>query len=494
MKPLTGLFLGAGFSFEAGMPLVWELTGEIKSWLTGEKLRQLNSGWRTQGTGHADKVIEDLISVLERPDMHYEAILGHMETQFRRQRVLPQEYHSLYSWLVELVYHLLYYRQVNNDGFFEQHLAAYDGLRALANENTPLWVFSLNHDVIVEAIAARLAIPVHSGFGPSRVTFARRDATGQKIGDIHAEVLTKNDLERRAMYFPNPPQAGIYLLKIHGALDIFTFNNGEDLLKLLPGAPGQDGVIDVLRAANEGLFYEIPGVPGARAKAVNEICYPDEQGVMQFLRRSLLAGAFKFDLRAQQVLPKPMLKHFRQSLNYVTNLVCIGYGFGDLHINLALREWLEFHPERRLEIVSPDAKDVPSFLLHVGPQVRITPSVATDYLDARGGIVRTRREMLEKRVGTLLRSFGKERAHEAIVAFAQANIHRAGQSLLAKLEALPLVNGKPDVSGIGDPAEVAKQWAAELNLTPEESLQCFLDYLDETRSARPTHRPVQTNR
>jgi hypothetical protein len=42
MKPLTGLFLGAGASYEAGMPLVWELTAEIRNWLTADKLRELN--------------------------------------------------------------------------------------------------------------------------------------------------------------------------------------------------------------------------------------------------------------------------------------------------------------------------------------------------------------------------------------------------------------------------------------------------------------------
>ena len=60
------------------------------------------------------------------------------------------------------------------------------------------------------------------------------------------------------MYFPNPPRPGIYFLKIHGALDVFTFNDGQDLLKLLPITPGQEGVIEVLRAANEDLFYPIP--------------------------------------------------------------------------------------------------------------------------------------------------------------------------------------------------------------------------------------------
>lgn len=41
MKRLTGLFLDAGASYEAGMPLVWELTAEIKNWLTPPKIQEL---------------------------------------------------------------------------------------------------------------------------------------------------------------------------------------------------------------------------------------------------------------------------------------------------------------------------------------------------------------------------------------------------------------------------------------------------------------------
>jgi hypothetical protein len=286
-----------------------------KDWLTTKKLRQLNARWRIQGSGYSDCVVDDLISILERPNVHYEGVLGYMEVQFRRQRSFPQEYHGLYSWLVELVYQLLYYRQVNNHAFLNHHLPRYDGIRALAQANAPLWIFSLNHDVMVEAIAARLSIPLHSGFSASIVTLPCRDASGKKKGEIRAEVLTKHDLEHGAMYFPNPPEPGIYLLKLHGALDVFTFNDGQDLLKLLPSAPGQDGVINVLRAANEDLFYLLPEAPGGRAKATNEIAYADDQGVMQFLRRSLLAGAFKFDARGTQVLPQSMLKHFRHNLN-----------------------------------------------------------------------------------------------------------------------------------------------------------------------------------
>lgn len=478
VKHLTGLFLGAGASYEAGMPLLWELTAEIKNWLTSEKILTLNAGWRLQGNGYADSVINDLIVMLERPTVHYEAILGYLELQFRRQRSLPQEYHGLYSWLVELVYQLLYYRQVNNKAFFGRHLQYYDGIRTLAEANAPLWVFSLNHDVMIEAIAARLSIPVHSGFSPSTIALPRRDASGKKNGEIRAEILTKQELEQSAMYFPNPLQPGIYLLKVHGALDIFTFNEGQDLLKLLPSEPGEDGVIEVLRAANEDLFYLLPGAPGSKVKTINEIAYADDQGVMQFLRRSLLAGAFKFDARGNQVLPKSMLKHFRENLNFVTNLVCVGYGFCDVHVNTVLREWLELSPDRRLEIVSPNAQGVPSFLLHLSPQVAFTPSSATEYLDRQAGIVRSLYEQLEKRVASVLRSRGRERANKEIGSFISQDQERISREFLAKLASLPLVDGQPDVSAIGDPTQLAKLWAAEMKLSKEEFLDRLLKHLE----------------
>lgn len=105
---LTGLFIGAGFSRDAGMPLVSELTSEIKSWLTPDKLRALNSGWRTQGRGWSDEAIEDLATILQMGELHYENILGYLEVQIKRQSLsgkipLAQEYSGLYDWVVELV-------------------------------------------------------------------------------------------------------------------------------------------------------------------------------------------------------------------------------------------------------------------------------------------------------------------------------------------------------------------------------------------------------
>jgi hypothetical protein len=133
------------------------------------------------------------------------------------------------------VYQLLYLRHVKLYDAIKSNLKWYDGFQALYDRSSdPLWVFSLNHDLIVELITARLAMPLFTGFTPERVTLPRRDLSGKKTGEMEVEVIRQYELDNHAMRFPNPFVKGIYLLKIHGSLDIFTFNNGKDLLKLLP--------------------------------------------------------------------------------------------------------------------------------------------------------------------------------------------------------------------------------------------------------------------
>ena len=61
---LTGLLLGAGASYDIGMPLALELTKELKKWLTPAKLRWLNDVWQGQGAGYSEATVDDLASVL----------------------------------------------------------------------------------------------------------------------------------------------------------------------------------------------------------------------------------------------------------------------------------------------------------------------------------------------------------------------------------------------------------------------------------------------
>jgi hypothetical protein len=380
-----GLFLGAGASFESGMPLVWDLSAEIRAWLTPDKLRELNQGWRAQGSGNPDEVIDALVASLLDGSMHYENILGNLEVQINRPSTartghLRQAYHGLYSWLVELVYHLLWFRHVQNESFIARSLRYLEGIAGLAVQNAPLWIFSLNHDSIIECLAAHYGVRLDCGFsGTGRLPL--RDAAGIKVGELPINTLAVDRLEKSGFDFRNLNEPGINLIKIHGALDVFTANDSRDLIKLAPVGNGVGGVLESLRAANERLVYIVPAYPGGKVKALNEITYADETGEMQFLRKTILAGAYKFDRRSTQVLPPSILNQFRICLNRVSHLACIGYGCGDTHINQILREWLEFSGDRKLELVGPGTKACPPFARHVAGQVILKDEFATDYLE-----------------------------------------------------------------------------------------------------------------
>jgi hypothetical protein len=267
---------------------------------------------------------------------------------------------------------------------------------------------------------------------------------------------------------------------VHGSLDQFAFNDGHDLMRLVPETHDLNGLIAVLRAANEELPDQFQRDPNGMGRVINEIPYIDDAGVTQFLRRSLLAGAHKFDPAHPQVLPPDLLNQFRTNLNYVTNLVCIGYSFGDNHINDVLRNWLGFSDRRSLHIVDISANRIPSFLLHLSPQVSTEQISATDFLDRRAGIVRSEQERLEKRLANVGRAMTQSRFIELVNAFIRDDRERMMSSMVTRLEQLPKIDGKPDFSTLGNPAEAARLLAEETGLEPVMGLRRLVEHCEAT--------------
>lgn len=145
---------------------------------------------------------------------------------------------------------------------------------------------------------------------------------------------------------------------------------------MLPIGDAPDAPIKSLIVANQVLPFKPPN----GVYATNEIIYLDHAKEVQFLRRTILSGAFKYSPRKDQVLPKGFLGVFQTMINYVTQLVSIGYGFEDVHVNETIRRWLEFTSERHLEIVDPSRTVIPPDFRHLSPQIRITRLKAGQYL------------------------------------------------------------------------------------------------------------------
>jgi len=149
-------------------------------------------------------------------------------------------------------------------------------------------VFSLNHDLMIECIAERYAIPVHAGFA-ARTALPRRSEDGEKIGDLLVETMTEEEIGSTALRYQQPGTHGIHLLEIHRGLNIFAFRDGADRVRVLPTGSGTAGIVDSLRAVNNDPLYIRPGWPKP-AKVQNEIAFEDDQGEMQFLRRAARGG------------------------------------------------------------------------------------------------------------------------------------------------------------------------------------------------------------
>jgi hypothetical protein len=454
---LMGLFLGAGASYEIGMPLAWELTGQLKARLNGDTLRALNEEWKAQSGGYSDEVIADFALMLSLPEFHYENLLGYLEVQQRRSGTHAREYLGLYSWLLEVAYQLLRVQHTEGVEFIAAMTGYYEGIARLAATHRPLWIFSLNQDVMVECVAARFGLPLQDGFC-EQLVFPRRDAEGRKIGELKARMATAADMDA-GLRFPEPGAYGINLLKIHGGLDIFVFQGERHLVKVLPLEPSVAGVIEALRVVDEELLTLDP------LAIRNQVTAPAAEDL---LRRPAGGRVHHY----QQGIPARLLDHFRTNIHRISSLACIGYSFGDLAINMILQHWLEGSEERRLEIVAPGVRELPGFLQALRRQVELVDAPATEYLDRAGGILRKRRERLEKRLGLWLRQQqDRLQASRELAAFL-----RQGQRATGVRDAAPpreLAAGYPVLRN--DLEQIAGGWGREGESSYEHSLEAFLD-------------------
>ena len=447
---LTGLLLGAGASCEVAMPLARELTGELKRWLTPDKLEELNGGWRAHGLGYSDEVVSTLSTVLTVESMTYEHIMGNLQVHSSRHE--EPGYQGLFAFLSEIVYALLKQRHVLNIGYIERNISRLAGIAALAEINRPLWVFSLNHDLIMECFSAHSGVPMKPGYSDEVIPLPQRSVFGDQIGELKGRVLSRSELASGRTDFFNLGENGINLLKLHGSLDEFVFNDDQDLLKLVPIDHTVRGVIETLQIANEELRYVDPRFPNGYAVARNEIAYEDADGEMQFLRRTPLAGMFKFQNQSSQTVPNELLALFEGCLLYLTTLVCVGYGFGDQHVNQAIRNWLETSDDKRLTIVDPTIAQIPVMFLHLHPQIDLAKSSATEYFDHVSGVTRSRRENIELGFGSWMRQNQDAVGHTWGQFMDQLTADLVDQ-LVEWAKTLPWRDGDIDIEAMGLTAE-----------------------------------------
>lgn len=370
---ITGLILGAGASYEYGMPLIWELTDELRRFLTSNRLEEFNSRWRTRNLGFSDPVIDFVCSLLENNLLHYEHIIGALEVEQRRANStkLIQDFHGIKIWLLDLIYKLIYARQTKNFNFYGLGLNLSEGITKLISQSFPLWIFSLNHDTMVELMSIKYKIDIKSGFEEYREIFTA--PLSKTFKKIQFDFISRESIRNNNFQFHKPGEIGINLIKIHGSLDIFAQGDELNLYKLKTSGIDSYSYIKNLISVNEHTN------PFPDTKATNELIYTDANGDIQFLRKTLLSGMHKFSDKQSQTAPFEFLNLFSANINYCNTIIVIGYSFGDSHVNEILLKWLSFSSKRKVRIIDPNAK-YPNNFLHLSTQISLERKTFFDFL------------------------------------------------------------------------------------------------------------------
>jgi hypothetical protein len=373
---MQALFLGAGSSYDCAMPLVSELTMEIRRWLTRDKIHEINDRQKSQKVGWSDDIVATLISRLQNPQLHYENIIGAIEVDFARERNADRrgELHGLHAFLLQTVHGLLLERQLKNFNFALAALDSFEGIQRLLVDSKPLWVFSLNHDVMFELLAAKFSVPIKTGFhGVDEIQMCGGD---ESVATINVARLSREAIKNNEYDFFKPGESGVNLIKMHGSLDVFGTGDELSYIKIAAKENRAASYVEQLESV-----WKIDLALGQRygVRAVNEHSYRDSNGQIQFLRNSILSGAHKFSPNIPQIAPPEFLPLFRDCLNYPSHLVCIGYGFGDRHIDEVIADWLSWSGDRQLTVINPGIKQCPERFSHLFDQVTLQSQSAAEY-------------------------------------------------------------------------------------------------------------------
>ncbi|EGQ9313449.1 hypothetical protein KY888_004392 [Vibrio vulnificus] len=360
---MKGLFLGAGASVECGMPLVWSFTSILsKNILSRLDIKLFDF--------HGDEAIKKRFALVFQSDtMHYEEMVKHLEN-WKLEAKTPKEAQivdGLISQVTECIQLLLLELQEKCLPRMKVRFENYFGLQALLEQQGRIEIFSLNHDLILEELCAYYDLGLKDGF------YANREHGYKNLGEFR--LITSKELSEQKLDFYEGNEKGVNLLKLHGSFDIFAIEDKKTYLKSV----GNGGFGSFVSAIRNIESESLNVCQKMQVRGVNELFVNDSSGELQFLRRSLLSGGHKFKGKFEQIAPIALFDAFKNRINNVQELVVIGYGFGDEHVNEVMLKWLS-DPKNQLTISNPYCDEIPDILKAHQAQVQIVKKGLTDYL------------------------------------------------------------------------------------------------------------------
>lgn len=354
---VKGLLLGAGFSFDLGMPLASEFSDILFSFFDAERMTFILNKMR----GHrpysndrtlCDETLDELIDICNK---FFASGKGSYEELFRIIESLPwksnnsQETRQFFlSHLKSIVNELFLIYQKSTYPCYLLNRDKYEWLlREFADD--ALWIFTLNHDLLVEMLCLDYNIPLREGYSD----IIRIPHSNLNMNDFH-EFGRVDATEKSVDGLNYPNSRGVNILKLHGGLNEYFQGDEKSGRKRLFYSIGNcrnslEYLIKTEAFIRDTHYY----INGKKPDISGELCYSDYGGVLQFMQPSILTGSKKYTPTLSSNRHEEKMELFSSGLEKLDELYVIGYSFCDKHINNRIAHAMHLNDSLKLTVVNP---------------------------------------------------------------------------------------------------------------------------------------------
>ncbi|NFS06505.1 hypothetical protein FDE99_01760 [Clostridium botulinum] len=354
-----GLLVGAGFSFDLGMPLVTGLTKDFFHFLNEERLTMFIESWKMMepyGEDHPiDKLaLEDVYDLVQKyrknTALNYEEFLKELQDMARSSvsQCCIRSYQFVYGIFRDILCQLFYMYHVYNYPIYEINKQFYKDFNSMVGDE-PLWVMTLNHDLLIEFLCMDNNIPISFGStGEVQFPISNLDFSScVRFGSVKRDNLNISDMDFIL------DGRGINIVKLHGALNEYSYDDDKEIIHI--NVTNKEKPIDYLNKVSK-VMHEMKYFVNGRSITVDgEIAASDMDGELQFLRTSIKTGGYKY---SKTLNPKPgeeKLVLLDQILNSLDEVTIVGYSFCDRHINTRLYNAMLKNENLKVWVINPSS-------------------------------------------------------------------------------------------------------------------------------------------
>ncbi|MGL1864168.1 MAG: hypothetical protein OCC46_16730 [Pseudodesulfovibrio sp.] len=359
------LLLGAGFSYDFGMPLAAELTDVFYQPFTKFTVNKLSNVLSTQNPYGDDRPINknaikegfSLLLKCKKNRDNYELFLSNLQDLTsgpNKSQSDRDSYNYLFSTFYNIIHTILSLYQITSYslmyGINKQWFSEFYNI--LSDDET--WAFTLNHDLYLECLAIDHGIPATYGDNDSIVF----PVSNMEMSNTIDFTYSKRDLldMQSPGYFNG--ENGLNIVKLHGGINELEYKDRSIICNpSLDVKTSLDLIRNFQKIESMCYFHEGMKIPSGKDRV---IC--NAEGELDIAGKSMLTGGRKYSKTANFKKGEEKLKLLDDVLRTTDELTVIGYGFGDPHINFRISNAMVLNENLNIWTVSPNNSKTPEIL------------------------------------------------------------------------------------------------------------------------------------